>query len=40
MTRIVKAAAIALVSASLAFVGLPVGGGSATPQWSTGCCRM
>lgn len=38
MTRIVKAVAVALLSASLAVVGLPLGGSSVSPA-STGCCK-
>ncbi len=40
MTRTVKAIAVALVSASLAVVSLPIGGGSTVSPQSTGCCRM
>jgi len=39
MSRIVKAAAVTLLSTALAIVGLPLVGGGATPQGSTGCCR-
>lgn len=39
MSRIVKAAAVTLLSASLAVFGLPLVGHGATPQGSTGCCR-
>jgi hypothetical protein len=38
MTRIVKATTVALLSAAIAVVGLPLGG-SAVVAGSTGCCR-
>jgi hypothetical protein len=40
MSRFVKAAVIAALSASLAVLGLPLGGSHMTPSFSTGCCTM
>ncbi|MDO8108129.1 hypothetical protein Q6348_13080 [Isoptericola sp. b441] len=39
MTTIVKAATVTLLSATLAIVGLPLGGGSTVSTQSTGCCK-
>ncbi len=39
MTRIVKGIAVAVLTSSLAIVGLPLGGGSAVVD-STGCCKV
>lgn len=39
MSRIVKASVTAVLTASLAVIGLPLGG-DATPSIGTGCCTM
>ncbi len=38
MSRFVKAAVIAALSASLAVSACPCGGSTITPSFSTGCC--
>jgi hypothetical protein len=41
MSRIVKASITAVLTASLAVIGLPFGGGGATTlSIGTGCCTM
>lgn len=40
MSRFVKASVIAALTASLAVIGLPFGGGATTASIGTGCCTF